>query len=154
MTESQWLADELRRAHAGEAWHGPALTELLDRATPATASARPIPGAHSIAELVGHMAFWHDVVRRRAEGEEVSPREGADFPAVDGSETGWRALRDQLERSHRALVTRVESLDAARLGATVPGQTISIRVMLNGVVQHDAYHGGQIALLLRAQEGN
>ena len=51
-------------------------------------------------------------------------------------------------------MNRVASLEAARLDAMVPGQTISIRAMLHGVVQHDAYHGGQIALLLRAQEGN
>jgi uncharacterized damage-inducible protein DinB len=151
LTQSQQLADEMRRAFSGEAWHGPALTELLDRVDPASAAARPVAGAHSIAELVAHLAFWHDVVRRRTEGEVVSPRDGADFPPVEASASGWAALREQLVRSHRALVSRVESLDAERLSAMVPGRTISVAAMLHGVVQHDAYHGGQIALLLRAQ---
>src|SRR5215467_12214406 len=46
--ESRRLAEQLRNAFAGEAWHGPALLELLAEVDSATAAAHPFPGVHSI----------------------------------------------------------------------------------------------------------
>jgi hypothetical protein len=37
-----------------------------------------------------------------------------------------------------------------RLDDTVSGKGYSIYVMLHGVIQHDLYHAGQIALLKKA----
>ena len=38
-------------------------------------------------------------------------------------------------------------MTAAQLGAPVPGHDYSYYVMLHGIVQHDVYHAGQIALI-------
>ena len=65
MNESERLAGELDKALNGEAWHGPSWREALEGVTPEQALAHPVPGAHSIAEVVRHAATWHDVVRRR-----------------------------------------------------------------------------------------
>jgi hypothetical protein len=51
-SESALIADQLRRAFKGDAWHGPALLELLDDVDAATAAAKPLPDVHSIWELV------------------------------------------------------------------------------------------------------
>ena len=42
MSESARLADQIRRAFDGEAWHGPALMEILADVDAATAAARPL----------------------------------------------------------------------------------------------------------------
>ena len=56
MTEAIRLADQIRRAFEGSAWHGDSLLELLADVTAKTAAARPIKDAHSIWELLLHIA--------------------------------------------------------------------------------------------------
>ena len=55
-SEPALIAEQLRRAFEGDAWHGPALLELLQDVDAATAAARPLPDVHSIWELVLHVA--------------------------------------------------------------------------------------------------
>jgi hypothetical protein len=66
--ENVRIADQLKRAFEGDAWHGPAVLEVLQGVTARAAASKPIPGAHSIWELVLHIAAWDGVIRRRMEG--------------------------------------------------------------------------------------
>ena len=74
MSEATRIADQLSRAFAGEAWHGDSLFEILEGVTAAQASARPIKNAHTIWELVLHIAAWDDAVLRRFGGVAVAIR--------------------------------------------------------------------------------
>ena len=153
MSEAHRIEDQLRRAFEGNAWHGPSVRELLVDVTAKSASARPIVGAHSIWEIALHIATWDEVVRRRLEGEMIVdlPPE-VDWPTVrDTSEEAWRKTVQDLERSHRALREAIARLDDARLAQGVPGKRHSVYIELHGIVQHDLYHAGQIALLKKAQ---
>lgn len=90
MTETARIADELRRAFDGEAWHGDALFEVLKGVTAAQAAAHPQPNAHSIWELVLHIAAWDGAVRRRMTGVAVVLSNEENFPPVaDTSATAW-----------------------------------------------------------------
>ena len=63
--ESALLAEQLRNAFEGDAWHGPAVLELLADIDPETAAAHPLPETHSIWEIALHIAAWDDAVNRR-----------------------------------------------------------------------------------------
>jgi hypothetical protein len=67
-SEAAGIADQLRRAFDGGAWHGDSLFEILKGVTAAQAAARPIQGAHTIWELVLHIAAWDGAVLRRLGG--------------------------------------------------------------------------------------
>ena len=49
--------------------------------------------------------------------------------------------------AHRALQETILQLEDSRLKDRVPGQPYSVYFLLHGVVQHDLYHAGQIAIL-------
>lgn len=149
MSEAHRLGDQMRLAYDGDAWHGPSLVSLLDQVPVGRAHDQVIPGAHSVAELVQHMAFWKEVVRRRTEGDAVADANQRDWRHVDPATATWDVLRARLHQAHHDLVLRVEGLTDARLEESVPGQAISLYVMLHGVVQHDVYHAGQVAMLLK-----
>jgi DinB superfamily len=101
--ETTRIADQLRRAFDGEAWHGPALLEILDGVTAAVAAARPLPDAHSIWEIVRHIAVWDDVARRRMAGAVVQPTPEEDWPAVgETSAEAWPRTLDHLKQTHQA----------------------------------------------------
>src|SRR5271154_6855463 len=81
-SEAARIADQLRRAFDGDAWHGPALLELLKDIDAPTAAAKPLPNVHSIWELVLHIAVWDRVACRRLSGEKYQPTGDANFPPV------------------------------------------------------------------------
>jgi hypothetical protein len=153
MTETSRIADQLHRAYAGPAWHGPALTAILADVTAAEASAHPVPGAHSIWELVLHITVWMWVADRRIAGE-VIPDLPLDrnFPSPgEPSEAGWRNALDALAQIEQRLEAVIRALPDARLSDIVMGdEPQSIYILLHGIVQHNLYHGGQMAILKKA----
>jgi len=153
-SESTLIAEQLRRAFEGEAWHGPALLELLQDVDAATAAAKPLSEVHSIWELVLHIAVWDGVASRRLAGEKCQPTGTANFPVVPKpAEAAWRKAVTQAKRAHDALVKTVASLPESRLRERVPGKRYDFYFMLHGIAQHELYHAGQIAILKKAQLG-
>ncbi len=150
--ESALLADQLRRAFEGDAWHGPALLELLVDIRPSTAAAHPIKDVHSIWELVLHIAAWDDAVNRRIVlGKALQLTDEENFPTVtDNSAAAWKKAIDHAKQVHAQLLKTVEALPDQRLSEQVPGKNYDIRFMLEGVAQHELYHAGQIAILKKA----
>jgi heme-degrading monooxygenase HmoA/uncharacterized damage-inducible protein DinB len=145
------LADAVRRIGEGDTWHGPSLAELLADVHAPRALARPLPAAHSIFEIVLHVAAWTDVFRRRLQGTAVEEPEAGDFPPVsDPTDAGWDAARTRLRRGHTELLDVVAGLDPGRLGAAVPGRPFSVRFQVQSAIRHVVYHSGQIGLLRKA----
>jgi uncharacterized damage-inducible protein DinB len=153
MPEVSRILDQIHRAYEGPAWHGPALREVLAGVTWQTAAQRPIPGAHTIWELVLHLTVWISVPTRRIGGTEIPtlPHD-QDWPAAAApSESGWRDALDQLAQAQRNLEEEVRQMTDHRLRDKVLGEVpYSIYTMLHGVVQHNLYHAGQIALMKKA----
>ena len=155
MTESVRLADQIRRAFEGNAWHGDSLLELLADVDAKTAAAKPIKDAHSIWELLLHIAAWDDAVRRRAGGEAVELSDEQNFPSVkDASEAAWRQAVESAKQTHNQLIKAVAAFPDSRLQDLVPGKAEKYHnffYMFSGIVQHELYHAGQIALLKKFQ---
>ena len=151
MSETARLADQIRRAFEGDAWHGDSVLEILAGVTAKTAAARPIPNAHSIWELVLHIAAWDDAAIRRAGGSAVQLTDEENFPSVkDTSEDAWRRTVEQVKKTHGELVKTVAAFPDSRLGDQVPGKKedyYNFYYLFAGIVQHELYHAGQIALL-------
>ncbi len=155
MSETTRLADQIRRAFDGDAWHGDSVVELLRDVDAKTAAAHPIKGAHSIWELLLHIAAWDDAVLRRAGGKAVELKDSENFPPVnDTSEAAWRRTVEQVEEKHEALTEAVAAFPDSRLLEPVPGKKQKYYdhfYMFSGIVQHELYHAGQIALLKKMQ---
>lgn len=147
--ELERIVDQLERAYRGKAWHGPALLQVLSDVDEAIARRRPIAGAHTIAELVLHVIAWQDEAVRRLDGEghDLSPAE--DWPEAEG----WSDVLARLAASTDRLAMRIRNLDPSSLDAPVQGQgqgqvgRDTVYRLLHGVVQHNLYHAGQIAIL-------
>ncbi|MDX6498162.1 MAG: hypothetical protein QOG23_1422 [Blastocatellia bacterium] len=153
MTEIERILDQLKRAYEGNAWHGPSVREALAGVTAAQAHARPLNNAHSIWELTQHIAVWENVGRRRLEGDraaiEISSPE--DWPpADDTSETAWEQAKAALDRGHEALREAISRIPEERLDEPILEGMSSVYVTVHGVIQHDLYHAGQIAMLKKA----
>jgi uncharacterized damage-inducible protein DinB len=155
VNEIQRIVDQLEREHTGEPWHGSPLTRILSGVDHARAAATPLRGAHSIWELVLHLTAWKNETRHRLTGGRAGePREG-DWPAV-GEPTAerWREAREKLDLSHQLLVSAVKEFKEENLPVpTNDPRSDDIAPtyyeLLMGILQHDVYHAGQIAVLKR-----
>jgi len=146
--ESVLIADQLRRAFYGHAWHGPALLELLKGIDAKTAAAKPLGDAHSIWELVLHIAAWDGAGLKRLAGKKARLKGTQDFPPVpQPTEAAWRDAVAAAKRTHDTLVETVARLSGKRLCDQVPGKKYDFYHMLHGIAQHELYHAGQIAIL-------
>lgn len=154
-TESERIAIEIGQALAGDAWHGPSLEKLFAGVTAKDAAERPIASAHTIWELVLHITAWSNIVRRRLTGGKVEPKRGENWPRPGKvTEKNWKSARAALFESHERLLEVVAGLTDEELLANAPRSRRSVSNMLHGLTQHDAYHGGQIALLKKALRSN
>ena len=139
------LLDQLNRAYGGEAWHGPALRQLLEDMTEDEAKARPVAGAHSIMEIVAHVRAAMDLVSERLAG---TPRElTAEEDWSDVTKTSWPAALEELDHAESRVCDAVARLTPEDLDRIVVGKNYTTYVMVHGVIQHNLYHAGQIAML-------
>jgi uncharacterized damage-inducible protein DinB len=152
MSEIKRILDQMDRAFAGEAWHGPSLMQLLGGINAEDAAEHPIHGAHSIWELVNHIGAWKTIVQHRAAGEAVKDVTAEQDwpPPFEVTEVAWTRAIEDLKESHGRLRGVVEGLDDDHLRQKAPGEEYSIYFMVHGLVQHDLYHAGQIAILKKA----
>ena len=156
-TELERLEEQLRSSFEGGSWHGPSVRETLDGVTAEEAWRHPIPGAHSIWELVLHIAYWNYAVRRHLEPD-VSrfPRAPANWPALPGrpDARAWAKDRALLAAEHAALVRAIKRFPERHWSRVPPeGKKWTFGEMIVGVVAHDVYHGGQISMLKRLWRG-
>jgi uncharacterized damage-inducible protein DinB len=151
MSQIGFITDQLQRAFDGNAWHGPALFEILEDVDALVAARRPIPDAHTIWELTLHVAGWDGVVLRRLRGKEATLEGEENFPVVaNATKAAWQKAVQLLRHNHEELLNELSAMPDSRLSERVPGKDYDICFMLHGAVQHALYHAGQMALLKKA----
>src|SRR5213075_1609450 len=142
------ILTQINSTYDGDAWHGTPLRKILDGIDDAKAHARPIADAHTIAELAAHIAADIEIVERRARLEHIDITPEMDFPNVDG--VAFSEIVARIERAHAKLVETVAKIPDEQFEQIVPGKKYTYEFMLFGVVNHNAYHSAQIALLKKA----
>lgn len=129
----------------GDAWYGTPLRRLLDDIDEEKANRRILPNSKTIKELLAHIVAWNEIVERRLAGEAVDVTAEMDQPSVEG--VSLAALIERLEEAHTRLVDQVARTPERQFDAIVPGKDYTVDHMLHGILSHNSYHAGQIALL-------
>ena len=156
MTKDE-LIDTVRRSFDGDAWHGPALRDVLKGVTAETAARRPPGGAHSIWELTLHVAAWSNEVARRLQGNEAAEPEEGDWPVTGGS---WENAVARVFDARDRVLAELNKLAETQLQEKPKdnrdpalGTGFTYAGLAEGLAQHNAYHGGQIMMLRRIVRG-
>ena len=153
MPDKTLIIDQLRRAIHGDAWHGPAVLEVLASIDAATAASHPIPKAHSIWELVLHIEAWEAASMKRFAGEAIELEGDHNFPRiVEASDSAWSSTLEKFRSTHEQLLHTISAVKDSKLAEQVPGRNYDFEFMLHGLAQHALYHAGQMAILKIAAE--
>ena len=149
------LVDELKKAYNGDAWHGNHTLSLLVSADPQKVFTHPIPNAHSIAELVLHLTAWTEEVIERINGTPAKEPIRGDWPKpVETSAAEWDLMVNDFKKANDKLIELIGNLNVSNWATEIVdernrelGSGVNNAQLVNGLIQHHAYHSGQIALL-------
>ncbi|HEX2897040.1 MAG TPA: DinB family protein [candidate division Zixibacteria bacterium] len=149
MSEIQRISEQLKCSFNKGAWHGPALLETLDDVTYKQALSHPVSKAHSIWELVLHAAAWIKAVEKTiSEMSYTQVENDANWPEINQkTEDDWKKAVDSLKKAHKKLEKLVSTLKDAALERVPANTSSTVYRLLHGVIQHNIYHAGQIAIL-------
>jgi len=153
------LRSDLHAIYDGDPWHGSSIEAVLDGIDADTAALRSLTHAHTIWELVLHMASWTREVSSRVAGADA--RDPVDWPKPKfaGGAQAWESAKRELAAAHAELEQKVAALKPDDLLRWVgdqrdpaKGTGLPVGTVIRGLLQHHAYHQGQIAILKRAAE--
>jgi uncharacterized damage-inducible protein DinB len=150
LNEVKFVMDQLRTTFSGDSWHGPSVMKTLEGVDAEQAAARPLGERHTIWELVDHMTFWLEEAQKALKAKTI-PQPGTlmNWPRMGSGEEQWRESVRRLEAAVNMLLDELATWNTKDLEKTVGGADYSYRQMLHGVVHHNLYHAGQIAILKR-----
>jgi hypothetical protein len=149
--EMHRLADLLERNFDGPAWHGPSIREVLDE-LPAEQAGVRLNGSHSPVEIVLHMNVWRQYVIRLIKGDHsLASEQECTFPRVNElDDYSWSNAIVNLDQSQAELLRLWKHFSDQELDHIVPGgRDYTWYVLFHGILQHDAYHLGQLQLMHR-----
>jgi len=148
--EINYYVSAFENVFNGEPWYGKSLLAVLEDVDTKTVYKNPGGEAHSIFEIVHHLYAWRNLLVKRLQGDtrsKISMNSTDDWAPLPGKqdEAAWNELIRKLELDQQALIPALaqwkdEDLDRAFAGTEYP-----MRTFLDGHLQHDIYHIGQLA---------
>lgn len=148
---------ELQKAFGGDAWHGSSAWQILNNVDTENAFSHFIPEAHSIAEIALHLTAWTEEVTSRLLGNDAKEPLRGDWPMPkEHNIQEWSQILFDFQTSNQELIRICQNLNpthweqpAKDLRNEPLGTGVTFKEMVNGLIQHHAYHAGQISLLTK-----
>jgi uncharacterized damage-inducible protein DinB len=153
--ETQSIIRNMQNILSGEPWFGRPVMDLLNEIDPAIVYKKPNSHSHSLAELLYHMLTWAEFTLRRIEKDEekdLKASEKEDWRKIDPGIHTWNKGIHEFKTIHEKIMALLQSKDDAFLDEKVNYRQYNFRFLLNGLIQHDIYHIGQIAYVKKLLE--
>ncbi|MDR3716232.1 MAG: DinB family protein [Puia sp.] len=155
--EIDTLLAALRDTLNGAPWYGKSVYAILAECDPAKASIRPSAGSHTLLELLYHMLSWAEFTRLQLEnGPGFDPAEyekTMDWPVPDKKEDTWEQGLRLFKDTHEKILELLSVKEDVFLSEQARERKYDFRFLLNGLIQHNIYHQGQIAFLHKLLAG-
>jgi uncharacterized damage-inducible protein DinB len=146
------IIEQLKDTYEGEPWFGRNAKALLSEVEERTAFERP-NGQHSILELVWHMITWRAFTISRfakEQSKDLHYFESRDWRELDHNDKNlWQQGLQHLQQTQEELIALLQKQSDDLLDQNVEEREYNYRKLLYGIVQHDIYHLGQIAYIVK-----
>lgn len=150
MKETERIVKLFKDLYNGSPWLGVNIIETLENISAEQASKRISPGRNTIWEIVNHVIHWRLNVLRRVQGENIiSPEHNYILPIKDMSETAWKETLNQLKDSQQKWLDFLKNFEEQDFSKIYSNNHMTYYEHIHGILQHDAYHLGQVVLLAK-----
>lgn len=147
-TENNILARQFENLFNGEPWLDITILQTLHGLSPEKAAEKKSLSTNSIWEITNHIIAWRWNVLMRVKGEVIqTPSHNYFEPVTDTSPAAWKETQKALLASQEAWLNFFEAEGSYIPGNIYPTNNMTHRDHVHGIIQHDAYHLGQIVML-------
>ncbi|MEQ9301866.1 MAG: DinB family protein [Cyclobacteriaceae bacterium] len=137
-------------------WYGESLLKLIDRMTLEDVNFRPTGKTKTAGERLAHIVAWRKLILERLKGNAafiIKMNTPDDFPGPDTyTAQSWQDLIAELKSTHAELlewIPKIKDTKAMVRGSKGnDGKPYSYDYLIRGLIEHDIYHQGQMALLV------
>jgi uncharacterized damage-inducible protein DinB len=149
-TEIRSIIKNLQTVNTGQPWFGRAVYEILEETDPAKAAIKPGFDGHSQLDLLYHMITWAEFTWKRIAGEkepDLAAFEQLDWRTIDPAVHTWDKGLETFKNAHDQIIRLLQQKDDLFLERIVDYRKYNFRFLLDGLIQHNIYHLGQIAYI-------
>jgi uncharacterized damage-inducible protein DinB len=153
--ELRSIIRNLQNVNTGQPWYGRPVYEMLDETDPAIVYTKPNENSHSLIELLYHMITWAEFALKRIEGDkehDMAAAEELDWRDIDPKVHTWKKGLSEFKVIHKKIIELLDKKEDMFLKEIVDYRKYNFRFLLNGLIQHNIYHIGQIAYLKKLLE--
>jgi uncharacterized damage-inducible protein DinB len=146
--EVQSIIRNLQNTLSGQPWFGRALYPILEEVDIKKVYIKPGNSEHSLIELLYHMITWADFTLKRIQEDDdmdLGVFEKMDWRVINPKTHSWKKGLAEFKAIHKKIVTLLEKKDDSFLKEKVDYRKYNFRFLLNGLIQHNIYHLGQVA---------
>jgi hypothetical protein len=153
--EIQSIIRNLEITLGGTPWYGRPVYVLLEEIDTKIVYTKPNMHSHSLIELLYHMITWAEFTLKRLEGArepDMAAFEELDWREIDPKKHTWKKGLTSFKSIHKKILQLLKKKDDAFLKEIVDYRNYNVRFLINGMIQHNIYHIGQIAYLKKLLE--
>jgi uncharacterized damage-inducible protein DinB len=150
MKEIQRISKMFTDLYEGDPWIDVNLVDSLHKISGQQAIKKISPDHNSIWEILNHVIDWRENVSERIHGKALpSPENNYFAPITNPSDAEWQKAVNRLKSSQMKWKDLLENFKEEDLETTYAANGMSYYEHMHGILQHDAYHLGQINLLAK-----
>ena len=148
MKETDRIIKLFEDLYKGTPWIDVNIVGTLNNITAAQSAKKIASNRNSIWEIVNHIISWRLAVLQRIQEKQIVVPENNYFePVKDPSESAWKNTLQQLEFSQQQWVAFLKTFKEADFEKLYQKRNMNYYEHIHGIIQHNAYHLGQITLL-------
>ena len=148
----QSIIRNLENTLDGTPWYGRPVYAVLREVDSSIAFKKPTPGSHSLMDLIYHMLTWAEFTLKRIEKDEIldmAAFEKIDWRTIDPAVHNWDEALAAYIAAHQQIIAHLQTKTDDFLSEIVDYRDYNFRFLLNGLIQHNIYHVGQVAYLVK-----
>ena len=144
--------NKYNKVYKGSPWYGNSLMSILNKVDPGKVFVKPSgKKTNSIAEITAHIIGWREFLLSRISEKhqfKLTQKDTFNWKRIDKNEkTAWKNLLREMDATQNKIIKILNNSDDEILNLNVRDRRFKIKYLLDGVLQHDIYHIGQIAAL-------
>ena len=148
MKEQQRIAGLFSDLYDGNPWLDINIHDTLESILPEIAAKKLKPDANSIWEIANHLISWRENVLERVKGKVlITPNHNYFVPIADPTAQAWKSTLERFEISQQNWLSFLAGFSEKDFGKVYPNNDHTYYEHIHGIIQHDAYHLGQIVML-------
>ena len=150
MKENELIIKLFEDLFDGSPWIDVTIMGTIKGISSKNASKKISVNQNSIWEIVNHLISWRLNVLQRVQGKVIiTPGNNYFEPITDSSPSAWERTLKELEDSQTQWLEFLKQLTPNTFSKVYPNNKMTYYEHIHGIIQHDAYHLGQITLLAK-----